>query len=96
MAVAQLEKIKKFTTGNDVLDFELSFLTEENLTKLANYAKYLVWSQNEEDKDDNDWADAPLTPEEEEGLRQGRENAKNGDYLTLKEFRESQKCGTYM
>ena len=43
--------------------------------------------------DDDSWADAPLTPEEEEGLRTGRENAKKGDYLTLAEFRESQKCG---
>ncbi len=38
------------------------------------------------DDDDDSWADAPLTPEEEEGLRRGRENAKKGDYLTLEEF----------
>ncbi|MBQ3458462.1 MAG: hypothetical protein IJG30_05830 [Synergistaceae bacterium] len=37
---------------------------------------------------DDGWADAPLTPEEEEGLRRGRENARRGDYLTLKEFKE--------
>ncbi len=43
--------------------------------------------------DNDDWADAPLTEEEEEALRQGREDFKNGDYLTLDEFRESQKCG---
>ena len=40
--------------------------------------------------ENDDWADAPLTEEEEEGLRQGRENVKNGDYMTLEEFRESQ------
>ena len=39
--------------------------------------------------ENDDWADAPLTEEEEEGLRQGRENVKNGDYMTLEEFRES-------
>ena len=38
--------------------------------------------------ENDDWADAPLT-EEEEGLRQGRENAKNGNYMTLEEFRKS-------
>ena len=37
---------------------------------------------------DDGWADAPLTPEEEEGLRRGRENARRGDYLTLQEFKE--------
>ena len=40
--------------------------------------------------ENDDWADAPLTEEEEEGLRQGRENVKNGDYMTLEEFRKSQ------
>ena len=78
------------TTGNVILDMELPLLTEDELVKLADYAKYLRWSREDEN---DDWADAPLTPEEEEGLRQGRENAKNGDYLTLAEFRESQKCG---
>ena len=78
------------TTGNIILDMQLPLLTESELGKLADYAKYLRWSREDEN---DDWADAPLTPEEEEGLRQGRENAKNGDYLTLAEFRESQKCG---
>ena len=77
-------------TGNVILDMELPLLTETELVKLADYAKYLRWSR--EDNDD-DWADAPLTEEEEEALRQGRENAKNGNYLTLSEFRKSQKCG---
>ena len=78
------------TTGNIILDMQLPLLTESELGKLADYAKYLRWSREDEN---DDWVDAPLTPEEEEGLRQGRENAKNGDYLTLAEFRESQKCG---
>ena len=39
---------------------------------------------------EDDWADFPLTEEEEEALRQGRENAKNGDYMILEEFRKSQ------
>ena len=83
---------KKVTTGNFVLDMELPLLNEDSLTKLADYAQYLRWRQIEQDEAD-DWADAPLTPEEEEGLRRGRENARKGDYLTLAEFRESQKCG---
>ena len=83
---------KTITTGNVILDMELPLLTEKQLEKLADYAKYLRWSSREDD-DDDDWADAPLTAEEEEALRQGRENAKNGNYLTLAEFRESQKCG---
>ena len=35
---------------------------------------------------EDDWADLPLTPEEEEDLKQGRENMKNGDFLTLSEL----------
>ena len=80
----------KFTTGNIALDIELPFLTFGDMEKLADYARYLRWSHKE---NDDDWADTPLTEEEEEGLKRGRENAKKGDYLTLAEFRESQKCG---
>ena len=76
---------ERFTSGNAVLDLELPLLSTKSLTKLADYAKYLVWQQ---DEDDDDWADAPLTPEEEEGLRQGRKDFKNGNYLTLEEFME--------
>ena len=79
----------KFMTGNAALDMELPFLTLDELEKLADYARYLRWSHEEND----DWADAPLTPEEEEGLRRGRENVRNGNYLTLAEFRERMKCG---
>ena len=76
---------KKVTTGNFVLDMELPLLNEDSLTKLADYAQYLRWRQKEQDEAD-DWADAPLTPEEEEAMKQARENFKNGDYLTLEEF----------
>ena len=31
-----------------------------------------------------DWADMPLTAEEEAGLIQGRENIKSGDFMTKK------------
>ena len=80
MTTATAEK-PAVKTGNVILDLQLPFMTEKQLEKLADYAKYLRW------------ADAPLTEEEEEALRQGREDFKNGDYLTLDEFRESQKCG---
>lgn len=83
---------KTISTGNVILDMQIPLLTEKQLEKLADYAKYLRWSDTADD-DNDDWADAPLTEEEEEALRQGRENAKNGNYLTLAEFRESQKCG---
>lgn len=82
---------KTVKTGNVILDMQIPLLTDDELFKLADYAKFLRWSR--EDDDNDDWADAPLTEEEEEALRQGRENAKNGNYLTLAEFRESQKCG---
>ena len=81
---------KTISTGNVILDIELPLLTADELGKVAEYAKSLRLSRED---DNDDWADAPLTEEEEEALRQGRENAKNGNYLTLAEFRESQKCG---
>ena len=81
---------KTVKTGNVILDMQIPLLTDDELFKLADYAKFLRWSR--EDDDNDDWADAPLTEEEEEALRQGRENAKNGNYLTLDEFMESQKC----
>ena len=84
MSTATAER--PITTGNIVLDMRLPLLTGQELEKLADYANYLMWSREEED--DDDWADAPLTEEEEEALRQGREDFKNGDYLTLEEFME--------
>ncbi|MBQ3646414.1 MAG: hypothetical protein IJM82_01145 [Synergistaceae bacterium] len=85
--------IKTLTTGKNALEKELPLLTEDEFTKLAEYARFLRWSRIDIDDEDDDWADAPLTPEEEEGLRQGRENFKNGNYLTLQEFRERMACG---
>lgn len=76
---------EKFTTGNAALDMELPHLTWGDMAKLADYARYLRWT-HEEEEDDEDWADAPLTEEEEEALRQGREDFKNGNYLSLEEF----------
>ena len=89
-------KKKKISTGNFQLDLILPKLSEKNLEKLADYARYLRWLSIENDEDDDDdgnWADLPLTPEEEEAVRQGRENAKNGKYLTLAEFKERMSCG---
>ncbi len=82
---------KTVKTGNVILDREIPLLTEKQLEKLADYAKSLRLSDMADD-DNDDWADAPLTEEEEEALRQGREDFKNGNYLTLDGFRESQKC----
>ncbi|MBQ7544268.1 MAG: hypothetical protein IJT02_04915 [Synergistaceae bacterium] len=82
MTVAAAEK-KEIWTGNLALDAELSLLGDEELAKLADYAKYLRWSLEE---DDDDWADAPLTEEEEAQLEEGRREFTNGEYLTLDEF----------
>ena len=90
MTAATMEK-PAIKTGNATLDMVLPLLRADKLEKLAEFAQFLRWLQDNDD--DDDWADAPLTEEEEEALRQGRENAKNGNYLTLAEFRESQKCG---
>ena len=73
---------RKIWTGNIALDAELSLLGEEELAKLADYARYLRWTH----EDDDDWADAPLTAEEEAQLEEGRRNFANGEYLTLDEF----------
>ena len=74
----------KFTTGNAVLDMELPLLTDDELGKVAEYAKILRLSRK--DDDDDDWADAPLTPEEEAQVEEGRGEFARGEYLTLDEF----------
>lgn len=38
--------------------------------------------------ENDDWADAPLTPEEEAQLEEGRRDFARGEYLTLDEFME--------
>ena len=85
MTAATAEK-PAIKTGNAILDMALPLLRADKLEKLADYAQFLMLSQDDDDNDD--WADAPLTEEEEEALRQGREDFKNGNYLTLAEFLE--------
>lgn len=69
-------------TGNVILDMQIPLLNDEQLDKLAEYAKFLIWSQD----DDDDWADAPLTEEEEAQLAESIRDFENGEYLTLDEF----------
>ena len=92
MSTAVLEKKAEVKTGNEIFDM-LPLLTEKELERLADYTRYIMWSREEEKDDDGSWADAPLTQEEEAQFAIGCENAKNGKYLTLAEFKESQKCG---
>lgn len=73
------------TTGNVILDMEIPLLTDEELVKLADYAKFLRWSREEEEEEE-DWADAPLTAEEEAQVEKGREEFARGEYLALDEF----------
>ncbi len=82
---------KKISTGNFQLDLILPKLSEKNLEKLADYARYLRWLSIENDEDDDDdgsWADLPLTPEEEAQVAESIEDFKNGKYLTLEELVE--------
>ena len=90
MSTAVLEKESRLTTGNKILDMELPLLTENELERLADYAKYLRWSRidDEEDDDDGSWADAPLTPEEEAQIEESEKDFENGEYLTLDELVE--------
>ena len=84
-------KKTKPTTGNFQLDLILPMLSEKNLQKLADYARYLRWLSIENDEDDDDdgsWADLPLTPEEEAQVAESIEDFKNGKYLTLEELVE--------
>ena len=78
--------INTLSTGNRTLDMEIPLLTEWELGELARYAGYLRWTRSQEESDD--WADAPLTPREEQALSTGRENVRRGDFLTLEEFKE--------
>ena len=88
MATATAER--KISTGNVALDLELSRMTEERINKLTDYARYLNWSEMDEDydeeNDDGSWADLPLTPEEEAQFAESEEDLKNGTYLTLEEL----------
>ncbi len=76
---------KTVKTGNVILDMEIPLLTEKQLEKLADYAKSLRLSDIADD-DNDDWADAPLTEEEEAQLAESIRDFENGEYLTLDEF----------
>ncbi len=84
MTAATMEK-PAIKTGNAILDMQIPLLTDDELLKLADYAKFLRWSRED---DDDDWADAPLTPEEEAQIEESRRDYENGIYLTLDEFME--------
>lgn len=81
---------KTVKTGNVILDMQIPLLTDDELFKLADYAKFLRWSR--EDDDNDDWADAPLTEDEIAQIEESDRDYENGNYLTLDEFMESQKC----
>ena len=85
MSIAVVEEKNVIATGHPILDAELSLMTFIELDYLGKYLR-LMRKLGKNFDDGYSWADAPLTPKEEKALRQGRENAKNGDYLTLEEF----------
>ncbi len=85
MITAAEKRTAEFTTGNKILNAELSLLTEKELEKLADYARYLRWSRID---DDSDWADAPLTADEEAQIEESIRDFENGEYLTLDELVE--------
>lgn len=86
MITAAEKRTAEFTTGNKILNAELSLLTEKELEKLADYARYLRWSRIVDD--DSDWADAPLTADEEAQIEESIRDFENGEYLTLDELVE--------
>ncbi|NLL37297.1 MAG: hypothetical protein GX256_07235 [Fretibacterium sp.] len=73
------------TTERENLEREIELLTRQELVELTRYAGYLRYSRAQKD---DDWADAPLTVEEEKAFEAGRTNLERGDYLTLEEFRK--------
>lgn len=90
MATATAEK-PAIKTGNATLDMVLPLLTEKKLERLAEFAQFLRWSRDDEN---HDWADAPLTEEEEAQIEESDRDYENGIYLTLDELLEGlQKCG---
>lgn len=85
MTSAVLER--KTLTEREEIENLLPLFEEQQMKDLLKYARFLQWSYEEDDEDDS-WADMPLTPEEEEAFRQGREDKKNGKLLSLEEFLE--------
>ncbi|MBQ6982452.1 MAG: hypothetical protein IJQ15_08515 [Synergistaceae bacterium] len=83
---------KSITTGNIVLDMELPLLTADELGMVAEYAKSLRLSR--EDDDDDSWADAPLTEDEISQIEESERDFANGEYLTVDELLAGlQECG---
>ena len=101
LATIKTTTVHPISTGYAELDHELAFLSETQIEKLTDFARYLNWSaiidkddaEYDEDDDLGHWADLPLTRGEEEAMIRGRENVKNGKYLTLAEFKERISCG---
>ena len=84
MSIAAVEEKHFITTRHPILDAELSLMTFVELDYLGKYLRLM--RELEKNFDDGfSWADSSLTPEEE-ALRQGRKDVKNGNYLTLEDF----------
>ena len=89
MTTATAEKI--ISTGNVILDIELPLLTADELGKVAEYAKSLRLSRED---DNDDWADAPLTEDEISQIEESDRDFANGEYLTVDELIAGlQECG---
>ena len=87
MTAAAAEKTVR--TGNVILDMQIPLLTDKQLEKLADYAKFLRWS-----REDDNWADAPLTEDEISQIEESDRDFANGDYLTVDQLMEElQACG---
>lgn len=92
MSAAVAEKKNIIWTGNLALDNELSLMSCKELGYLGKYLRF-VRELGKKFDDGYSWADMLLTPEEEAQVERGRKEFENGEYLTLEEFRNSQKCG---
>ena len=79
---------ERYSTGNTALDMELQLLTMEELSELARLAKGLRLLREHDDEDDDGWADAPLTSDEEAQLEESRKDFENGKFLTLEQLLE--------
>ena len=86
MSTVLEEKKAELTTGNRILDMNLPLMTDNELERLADYTRYIMWSREEEKDDDESWADAPLTEDEIAQIEEAREEFKRGEYLTLEEL----------
>ncbi len=86
MSTAVMERTESpVKTRNVVLNMKLHSLTDKELDEILRYADYLLWSRED---DDDDWADAPLTPDEEAQIEESEKDFKNGTCLTLEELLE--------